>query len=235
MSGFISKPVELEELKSSLVKWLSIDALNDKVAPFPDLSPQRVNKASAQQRGLLERLRKLLQEDDTHANALYGENREFLSECLGAERSLSFGEAIELFDYPAALELLGAIDEEVLAEVEYSNAGSGPPLIDRQALVSVFGDNADQHRQFLYRFRDQMAQLLPEIEDELANSRLERVGFHAHKLKTSARTVGATLMARYLLELEEAARSQQVARVTEVVSRIKPLFEELYQFISAEY
>lgn len=95
--------------------------------------------------------------------------------------------------------------EEAHSSDESLQTGSA---IDPRALVIVFGDDSAAHLNILKKFVTQTDEILSEFETAYGQHNAAQISFHAHKLKSSARTVGANQLADLCVALERAGRTE---------------------------
>jgi PAS domain S-box-containing protein len=106
------------------------------------------------------------------------------------------------------------------------------PPIDPQALQRVFGDDEAAKLSILQTFVDQTKETI-EIFDAAYELRdAEKISFHAHKLKSSARTIGANKFADLCLALELAGRESSWPEIERHIPLLNPLAMNLYRHIA---
>lgn len=86
-------------------------------------------------------------------------------------------------------------------------------VMDRSVLIAVVGDNPVLHRKLLNMY----AEMAPAINEEIAiayqTGDTNTLGDLAHKLKSSARSIGANRLANTLQQIETACREANRADV----------------------
>ncbi len=92
-----------------------------------------------------------------------------------------------------------------------------PAALDVRALMEMVGDDPDVIRQLLRSFRTNA--LRPEKEMHLAcqNAELDRAASVAHKLTSSARSVGAIRLGKVCADIEAAARAAASPALTSLL------------------
>jgi two-component system sensor histidine kinase/response regulator len=95
-------------------------------------------------------------------------------------------------------------------------------VINPEALKKIFGDDTASQIAILNKFAEQSLDSLSEFEVAHANRDDEKIGFHAHKLKSSARTVGADELADLCYELEVAGRSKNWDQIDKLAVGMRP-------------
>ena len=113
-------------------------------------------------------------------------------------------------------------------------AGGAAPLLDIAVLAATFGDNPDKLRKYAFMFLDSAREGLAEIDIALASSDLERAGAVAHRLKSSARAVGAMAFGEVCAELEQQHQRGAVAQARALGARLRSLFARLERQVAAE-
>ncbi len=96
-------------------------------------------------------------------------------------------------------------------EAQMENGGEGP--VDVTALAAVFGDDEAARLGLLRKFARQAEAIVDEFEAACGARDAEQVRFQAHKLKSSARTVGANELAEVCFTLEQAGRASDWERI----------------------
>ena len=112
--------------------------------------------------------------------------------------------------------------------------GGAAPLLDIAVLAATFGDNPDKLRKYAFMFLDSAREGLAEIDIALASSDLERAGAVAHRLKSSARAVGAMAFGEVCAELEQQHARGAVAQARALGARLRSLFARLERQVAAE-
>jgi PAS domain S-box-containing protein len=124
-----------------------------------------------------------------------------------------------------------------------SPAGPAPaagvaPLLDIAVLASTFGSDPGKLRKFAFMFLDSAREGLAEIDIALVSNDLARAGAVAHRLKSSARAVGALSFADLCVELERqherAASGQTSAQATALGAGLRSIFARLERQVAAE-
>jgi two-component system sensor histidine kinase/response regulator len=108
---------------------------------------------------------------------------------------------------------------------KWLRARAGTQLIDEAALAHTFGANPVKMRKYALLFLESAHQAMLEIDAALAHGDLERVAQLGHRLKASARAVGAAGFAQLCLALEElpqdaAGAGVLTARMAELLARL---------------
>jgi two-component system sensor histidine kinase/response regulator len=199
-------------------------------APVLDVDP-------AAARDTLRRLAPLLAADDTTANSLYRESESRLLATFG-ESAARLGEQIAVFDYPAALKTLKLLSTQAggsIAAVAGDNAAedTGAP-IDTQALSLMFGNDSARHVTMLNRFIPHAETILGQVDAAFAARDAEQVSFFAHKLKSSAATVGACVISELCLALEIAGRNGDWADIDGLYPKLSPEMKRVKDFVEAQ-
>ena len=105
--------------------------------------------------------------------------------------------------------------------------------IDPKALAAIFGDDVTLHLPILQKFVAQTEELLADFESAYSIHDMEQVRFHAHKFKSSARTVGANNLADLCFALETAAREFNWDLIEQLVVQLKPAVEQVRAHVAA--
>ncbi|MDZ7753143.1 MAG: PAS domain S-box protein [Gammaproteobacteria bacterium] len=117
-------------------------------------------------------------------------------------------------------------------------AASGPedraaPIIDPAALGRLFGDDAARGREFVVKFAAQSRDTEAEITAAVAAQDTERLGFLAHRLKSSARTVGANTAADLCQALETAAAAGDEPDMARLAAELAAALEAVRDHVAS--
>ncbi|MFC5478974.1 CHASE domain-containing protein [Massilia suwonensis] len=115
-----------------------------------------------------------------------------------------------------------------------SQAPAAAALLDSGALAATFGSDPDKMRKFAFMFLDSAREGLAEVDIALASSDLARAGSVAHRLKSSARAVGAFSFADLCAELERAGAGQSSSQAKALSARLRSIFARLERQVAAE-
>ena len=144
------------------------------------------------------------------ANALQGE----------AERCRSVG----MDDYLTKPAPLAALSETLArwlpnSAKETSGAGetSAPAATDLKVLIELVGDDPRLIAEFVREFSASAARLADDLSSAALAGRTQDVADIAHKLKSSARSLGAMKLGDLCVSLEEAGRARQLQTLADLV------------------
>ena len=171
------------------------------------------------------------------ANALKGE----------AEHCLAVG----MDDYlskPVQLASLKAMLEKWMPRSPHDNAGSAPgfhpgytlpasPITGAQAPVDVkvlkalIGDDEAMIREFLHDFRLSVAEIAVELRTACAAGQAAAAGALAHKLKSSARSVGALALGELCAEMEKAGKGGDTAALAVLLPKFEQALADVEGFL----
>ncbi|UTW10071.1 ATP-binding protein [Marinobacterium rhizophilum] len=115
----------------------------------------------------------------------------------------------------------GAIAPTPAAETAITDTPATAGPVDTQVLASLVGDSPDIILEFLQDFRTYCGQMADQLLLAWEGGKVEDIGAVAHKLKSSALSIGASPLANHCLGLESAAGAQDLA----VIARLIPLFQ----------
>ena len=105
-------------------------------------------------------------------------------------------------------------------------------VIDVEVLKRIFEDDHEAQQMLLQKFASQADDISAEFETAFSQHDMEQVGFHAHKLKSSARTVGANALADLCFALETAARDEKWEEINALASDFKPAVDRVRDFVN---
>ena len=118
-------------------------------------------------------------------------------------------------------------EDDLSTEIEeVADSGNGP--IDPAALKSVFGDDEETFVEILKEFVDPSTSNAEEIDFAFVERSADGVAKAAHKLKSSARSVGANKLADLCQTLETAGKEEN----WEVIDREAPLLSSTIQEVN---
>ncbi len=105
-------------------------------------------------------------------------------------------------------------------------AGSPMPAtavvpVDVSVLKAMVGDDPAVVSEFLHDFRSSAAQIAAELKSAYVAGQAVQVGALAHKLKSSARSIGALALGELCAEIEQAGKAGRIAVLTELLPRFE--------------
>jgi CheY-like chemotaxis protein/HPt (histidine-containing phosphotransfer) domain-containing protein len=103
---------------------------------------------------------------------------------------------------------------------------------DMASLVSTVGNNTETHQRLLNKFLEGAREQTAEISTAIYNRAWSQAADVAHKLKSSARAVGAMQLGQHCAMLEAAGRASQGSRCIAVTSELQRSFTETEQLIT---
>src|SRR3990172_5163830 len=86
-------------------------------------------------------------------------------------------------------------------------------------LEALVGNDPTMIREFLQDFRSSATQIAAEMKTAYAAGQAARVGVLAHKLKSSARSVGALALGELCEEMEQAGKAGQIEALATLLPR----------------
>jgi PAS domain S-box-containing protein len=118
------------------------------------------------------------------------------------------------------------------AVTEHFKARGQPCIaVDPATLDSIFENDHGTQKLLLQKFVSQSQEIFSEFESAYRQRDFEKVRFHSHKLKSSARTVGAHLLADLCLALEMAARDKNWSDINGLAGDLKPAVESVEDYV----
>lgn len=127
----------------------------------------------------------------------------------------------------------GRAVEDVPGKIENHAGNTYRPdvneALDPAALNTIFGDDHGSKRDILEKFIGQANKVTKQVRAHCENKNGERVSFHAHKLKSSARTVGANNLSDLCFDIEAASRKDRCDwnNIQQLVAQMRPCIEQL--------
>jgi CheY-like chemotaxis protein len=179
MDDYLSKPVQLINLKVMLEKWLP---LAGKAVPVGRVSTRQTSVGLKPDLQSTDRLSDL-QEPETPAAVA----------------------PVEMTSTPEGLSAVGRVS------TRQTSVGLKPDLqaavpVDVNVLKALVGDDEAIIAEFLHDFRISAAKIATELRTACAADQAAAAGAQAHKLKSSARAVGAMHLGELCAEMEQAGK-----------------------------
>ncbi|NML59963.1 response regulator [Massilia sp. RP-1-19] len=109
-----------------------------------------------------------------------------------------------------------------------------PGMLDLGALSTTFGGNPAKMRKYAFMFLDSARDGLAELGQALDRADGERVSDLGHRIKSSARAVGATSFGQLCLALETMRGNYEPDHARDLVARMYALLEQLERHIAQE-
>ncbi|NRR29294.1 PAS domain S-box protein [Oxalobacteraceae bacterium] len=120
------------------------------------------------------------------------------------------------------------------APVFKTTLGGDPAVIDLAILAKLLGYHPHKVRKFAFKFLQTTQEGLADMEAALLRGEVQTVRDLGHRIKSSARTVGALGMAELCLALEQLAEGEpadEVRRARALLERLWPLLEQVTEQI----
>jgi len=113
-----------------------------------------------------------------------------------------------------------------------SETGSSDDLIRKSALVDLLGiDEPEILAEYYTSFIESGDEIMQDLKKHYADQNWLEVGNNGHKLKSSARAVGADALADTCMALEHAGRQQQVDEVHKHMAVIEGQYKAVSDWI----
>jgi len=93
--------------------------------------------------------------------------------------------------------------------------------VDVSVLKALVGDDPEMIRELLHDFRRSATGIAAELRTAYAAGQARASGAAAHKLKSSARAVGALVLGELCEEIEQAGKAGQVEALTTLLPRFE--------------
>jgi HPt (histidine-containing phosphotransfer) domain-containing protein len=109
-----------------------------------------------------------------------------------------------------------------------------PSLLDMEVLSDTFGGNPEKMRKYAFMFLETAREGLLEIDRALAAGEVGRAAGVAHRIKSSARTVGAMGFGDVCADLESQRERGSIAQARSLAARLRALLARLERHVAAE-
>jgi CheY-like chemotaxis protein len=129
---------------------------------------------------------------------------------------------------------LGRSVQRALSAPAPAASASAPALLDLEVLSDAFGGNPDKMRKYAFMFLETAREGLLEIDRALAAGEVERAAGVAHRIKSSARTVGAMGFGDVCADLEAQRERGAIAQARSLAARLRALLARLERHIAGE-
>jgi two-component system sensor histidine kinase/response regulator len=122
------------------------------------------------------------------------------------------------------------------ARSPFGAAGQDAPggMLDMAALALTFGGNPDKMRKYAFMFLDSARDGLGDIREAVGRGDMERAADIGHRMKSSARAVGAMDFSQLCHQLEQLRVGGAVAEAHLLLGRMLALREELARHMAQE-
>lgn len=102
--------------------------------------------------------------------------------------------------------------------------------IDPRPLAEIFGNDIAAQTNILQKFALQAEQVILEYEAALEERDAETISFQTHKLKSSARTVGANELADVCFAMELAGKKADWDEIHQLSPQMRPAMERVRDY-----
>jgi signal transduction histidine kinase/CheY-like chemotaxis protein/purine-cytosine permease-like protein/HPt (histidine-containing phosphotransfer) domain-containing protein len=123
--------------------------------------------------------------------------------------------------------------EIITPSASEEKSDNGNSAIDPSALKSVFGDDEETFIEILKEFIEPSTSNVADIDSAFSERSAEGVAMSAHKLKSSARSIGANDLADLCQTLESAGKIDDWDVIDEETPRLSSTFQRVVEYIDA--
>jgi HPt (histidine-containing phosphotransfer) domain-containing protein len=107
-------------------------------------------------------------------------------------------------------------------------------MFDISALAQTFGNKQEKMRKYALMFLDSARDGMVEVNEAMADADIVRLSELGHRIKSSARAVGAMSFADLCLALEHLQAGADPAVARAIVVQMQPLLDQLKDHIAQE-
>jgi CheY-like chemotaxis protein len=132
---------------------------------------------------------------------------------------------------PAAAALQVPVEVKIDESGAQDLSSDQPCPVDPRALTEIFGDDLDSQLAILQKFAIQTTKIVEECEAAYGQRDADKVSFQTHKLKSSARTVGADHLADLCFALELAGKKADWGEIDRLFPALIPAMERVRDHI----
>jgi HPt (histidine-containing phosphotransfer) domain-containing protein len=143
----------------------------------------------------------------------------------------------------AEAEFNALVDHAVAAAAADVAGAAGEPqhtpvaaaeMFDISALAQTFNNKPEKMRKYAVMFLDSAREGMVEIHEALAQGDMARLSELGHRIKSSARAVGAMHFGELCLALERLGADADPARARYIVAQMQPMLDHLQGHIAQE-
>jgi CheY-like chemotaxis protein/HPt (histidine-containing phosphotransfer) domain-containing protein len=170
------------------------------------------------------------------ANALQGE----AERCIAAGMDDYLSKPLKLQDLRTMVRKWLGVDGSTTKTIKIAHKDSTARAksnadmpIDDSVVKDIFGDDEEMFREVLDSFIGPSAVIIDELKQAYATQSCDEVQAAAHKLKSSARSIGANELADICTALETAGKENDLETIGQLMPRLEPAFEEVKNYISS--
>ena len=117
---------------------------------------------------------------------------------------------------------------------ELPPAAAAAVLFDVTALGQTFGNKPEKMRKYALMFLDSAREGMDEVDEALAQGDVARLAELGHRIKSSARAVGAQSFAELCLALERLRKGGRLDEARAIVVHMRPLLDQLAAHLGEE-
>ena len=162
------------------------------------------------------------------ANALHSD----VEECLSAGMDDHIAKPISLEGLKNILDKwLDQPAGAIATDTQIHPADEQQP-VDPSMLIRLVGDNKEVHRRLLKKFIETAPQAIHAIQQASGQSNSAEVCAEAHKLKSSARAIGANRLAELCQDLEYAGKADNLRIIQARVPELEKLLNTVRDYVN---
>ena len=221
MDDYLSKPVQLVNLKAMLEKWLPVSDAGE-TAGVGRALPADEKPCRAEPDLQLP----VAAEDASHP-PLQGEGRSLSLPPAGE----SWREGRKKGEQREGQVSIPSLTLPLQGGVDMPPQGGGNAPVDVNVLKALVGDDEEIIRDFLHDFRISAAKIAAELRTACAAGQAAAAGALAHKLKSSSRSVGALALGELCAAMEQAGKAGDTATLAVLLPKFEQELASVESFL----
>lgn len=114
-----------------------------------------------------------------------------------------------------------------MTDKKMKNSHESDQVLDLHPLMSMFDNDMDTVREILHEFIPPTQKTITELINAHREKSADRIEMAAHKLKSSARSVGACIMGDLCEKLEHAGKQGKWSEIDRLIPQLQPMMDDI--------